>query len=452
MCDSTLLGELKNTLIQHFSVSEDKTENQESRSIFQREYDRVIFSDYFRSLSIKTQVVPSPENDHTHTRLTHSLEVASLGFDFAKKLLNKLLEVEDKKYNTGDSLTAEEREHRRILSHLPLCVATACLVHDIGNPPFGHSGEEAIQQFFVSNFAQCKHDSSYSYKNLSLTENEFKDLEFFDGNAYGFRVLTRLAGRRPENGDSLKSSGLGLSPVTLMSFCKYPFSAGNFPGNPKKRKFGFFCSEESFFLEIVTRLKMSPSKRHPLVYLVEASDDICYLIMDCEDAIKNGHFKFSELEDIFNLERYIRNKSIPGDFEDREKEVILQSISKIKNYDPNKPILLSELKALENIRAFLFRDLIQIAFNEYISNIDKVMAGDIGLNLLKESMKTLQRKEDFEKFEEKFLRNSLYTHTRKMTMELSGKKVLQDFLKKFLTSVSNYKTIGDFKCNSQYLI
>ncbi len=245
-----------------FGMEEFHEERQENRSEFQRDYDRLIFSAPFRRLQNKTQVFPLPGSIFVHNRLTHSLEVScvgrSLGNDVAKALLEKQPDLQDS-----------------FLSEIGSIVSAACLAHDLGNPPFGHSGEKAIATFFSEGKGLPLKDK--------LTPMEWADLTHFEGNANAFRLLThQFEGRR--------TGGFAMTYSTLASIVKYPFSS-SLAG--KKPKFGFFVSEEDSFRRIATelgliRLNEQPMKyaRHPLVYLVEAADDICYQMMDIEDAHK----------------------------------------------------------------------------------------------------------------------------------------------------------------------
>ena len=243
-------------------MEEFHEERQENRSEFQRDYDRLIFSAPFRRLQNKTQVFPLPGSIFVHNRLTHSLEVScvgrSLGNDVAKSILQRQPELQE-----------------TFLPEIGSIVSAACLAHDMGNPPFGHFGERAISTFFSEG------------KGLRLKEmlsaQEWNDLTHFEGNANAFRLLThQFEGRR--------KGGFVLTYSTLASIVKYPFSS-SLAGS--KSKFGFFVSEEESFRKVADELGLiqlseSPLKyaRHPLVYLVEAADDICYQMMDIEDAHK----------------------------------------------------------------------------------------------------------------------------------------------------------------------
>ena len=245
-----------------FGMEEFHEDRQENRSEFQRDYDRLVFSAPFRRLQNKTQVFPLPGSIFVHNRLTHSLEVScvgrSLGNDVSKAILTRQPVLYDS-----------------FLPEIGSIVSAACLAHDLGNPPFGHSGEKAISTFFSEGKGQ--------FLNEQISPVEWDDLTHFEGNANAFRLLThQFEGRR--------KGGFAMTYSTLASIVKYPFSS-SLAGN--KSKFGFFTSEEEGFRRIATELGLiqlndHPLKyvRHPLVYLVEAADDICYQMMDIEDAHK----------------------------------------------------------------------------------------------------------------------------------------------------------------------
>ena len=247
-----------------FGLEEQHEQRKDNRSEFQRDYDRLIFSAPFRRLQNKTQVFPLPGSIFVHNRLTHSLEVScvgrSLGNNIASLLLKKHPELED--------------TH---ISEIGAIVSAACLAHDLGNPPFGHSGERAISTYFSEGKGK-------ELKN-QLSSMEWDDIIHFEGNANAFRLLThQFLGRR--------KGGFVMTYSTLASIVKYPYSSQLAKGKPK---FGFFTSEARDFQRIAEELgikKLSeegePLKyaRHPLVYLVEAADDICYQMMDIEDAHK----------------------------------------------------------------------------------------------------------------------------------------------------------------------
>lgn len=227
---------------------------QHSRTEFQRDYDRLIFSPSFRRLQNKTQVFPLPGAIFVHNRLTHSLEVASVGRSLGTSVGLALKE----KY-AGQPWIDK-------LDSLDDIVAAGCLAHDMGNPPFGHSGERAIISYFSEGDGRRFQEM--------LTPHQWADLTHFDGNANAFRLLThQFIGHR--------QGGFAMTYSTLASIIKYPYASTECG---KKAKFGYFQSEEEAFSKLVERLGMEPLARHPLCFLVEAADDICYQIMDIEDA------------------------------------------------------------------------------------------------------------------------------------------------------------------------
>jgi dGTPase len=248
-----------------------------SRSAFEQDYDRIIFSHPFRRLQDKTQVHPLPEHDFVHTRLTHSLEVSSVGRSLGKRVGEIILE-----------------RHPHLATEFSLfdfgaIVAAAALAHDLGNPPFGHAGEDAISDFFLH------HDAGLYFKS-HITQEQWNDLIRFEGNAQGFRILDK------------EQYGLRLTYASLGTFTKYP-CASFFPGRDKKRKsqkkFGFFQSEAQAFEEVARDLELIVNEngswcRHPLAFLVEAADDICYSIIDLEDGCRLGLLSFDDTVELLS--------------------------------------------------------------------------------------------------------------------------------------------------------
>lgn len=259
-----------------------------SRSAFEQDYDRIIFSHPFRRLQDKTQVHPLPEHDFVHTRLTHSLEVSSVGRSLGKRAGEAILE-----------------RHPELKSEFTLydfgsIVAAAALAHDLGNPPFGHAGEDAISDFFLH------HPGGQRFQS-QVTEKEWSDLTHFEGNAQGFRLLNK------------EQYGLRLTYASLGAFTKYPCPS-HFPERDRSRKsqkkFGFFQSEKEAFTDVAGDLGLIQTHeaswcRHPLAFLVEAADDICYSIIDLEDGCRLGLVSFDDTVEL--LSGILRSKL------DREK-------------------------------------------------------------------------------------------------------------------------------------
>jgi dGTPase len=248
-----------------FGLEDYHNRGDEMRSDFQRDYDRLVFSSPFRRLQNKTQVFPLPGSIFVHNRLTHSMEVACVGRSIAR--------------NVAQALTAKYANEPWVgkLRDIPDIVAAACLAHDLGNPPFGHSGEKSISTFFS--------EGPGAVLQQQLTAKQWLDLTNFEGNANAFRQLThQFKGRRP--------GGFAMTYSMLASIVKYPFESSL---AVKANKFGFFTTETASFIKVADELGMLSRPgangevrycRHPLVYLVEAADDICYEVMDLEDAHK----------------------------------------------------------------------------------------------------------------------------------------------------------------------
>jgi len=248
----------------------------QARSPFQRDHDRILFSGPFRRLADKTQVFPLPVDDHVHSRLTHSLEVATLGRSLGTLVGRKLLAA-------GERLP-EGRDPRDVGD----CVSAACLAHDLGNPPFGHVGEQAIQEYFTTAAPPALLDP--------LSDRERQDLLRFEGNAQAFRILTRL--ERPWRG-----GGLALTYATLGAFMKYPCTSEVAAGGGRGRscrKHGLMAGEVATWEAIAPALGVARRgtaahwARHPLAFLTEAADDIAYLLLDLEDGYRLKHVREDE--------------------------------------------------------------------------------------------------------------------------------------------------------------
>ena len=296
-----------------FGQEHKHAERHDDRSEFKRDYDRLIFSSAFRRLQNKTQVFPLPGSIFVHNRLTHSLEVASVGMslgnDISRRIILKRPELKD-----------------TLFEEIGTIVSAACLAHDLGNPPFGHSGEKAIQTFFSEGAGQ-------SIKSM-VSQAFWDDITHFEGNANGFRILThRFKGRR--------QGGFVMTYPMLASIVKYPF-ASSLAGS--HGKFGFFTSETDSYQKIAEELGIiRKSKegepleyaRHPLVYLVEAADDICYEIMDIEDSHKLKILSYDETEHLLlnffekDIQQKIHQRIIDEGLTDENEKVVYMRASVI---------------------------------------------------------------------------------------------------------------------------
>lgn len=315
-----------------FGLEDYHKERGETRSDFQRDYDRLVFSSPFRRLQNKTQVFPLPGSIFVHNRLTHSIEVACVGRSLAREAVKAMLP----KYS--------DEEWSDKLHDIPDIVAAACLAHDLGNPPFGHSGEKAISTFFS--------EGPGSELKLQLTDAQWSDLINFEGNANSFRQLThQFNGRRP--------GGFAMTYSMLASIVKYPFESRV---SPKANKFGFFCSEKAAFERIADELGMirrsgdaASYARHPLVYLVEAADDICYEVMDLEDAHK---LKILGHDEVITL--------MLGFFDDNEKQHRKEVMSRID--DPNEKV--------GYMRSCVIGRMVERCAETFVANEDEILAGE----------------------------------------------------------------------------
>lgn len=368
-----------------------RKEENETRLGFEVDYDRVIFSSAFRSLQDKTQVIPLSKTSFVHTRLTHSLEVSVVGRSLGRKVGKSILQ----KY---PSLTKDYGYHFNDFGGI---VAAAALAHDIGNPPFGHSGEKAIGDYFLN--GNGKRFQDY------LGEKEYQDLIDFEGNANGFKILT-------ESKDGVQG-GLRLTYATLGAFMKYPKES--LPKKPSShvcdKKFGVFQSEVAFFNEVADELGLlkrpgsNGSARHPLAYLVEAADDICYTIIDFEDGINLGLIEEEmALEYLINL---VRNSL--------KKDVYYQ--------------LKTPQNRLAYLRSLAINTLVEEATAIFIDNEDSILNGTFSEALLETSQYKAQISDIIKISVEK-----IYRSDEVREKEIAGYNILSTLLDAFTSAFENY--------------
>jgi dGTPase len=366
-------------------------EPEEIRTAFQRDYDRIIFSSPFRRLQNKTQVFPLPGSIFVHNRLTHSLEVASVGRSLGNLVGLRLQQRRD----TSDAST---------LAEIGTIVSTACLAHDLGNPPFGHSGENAIANFFIKGGGKTSLDQ--------LPEEQKTDFTCFDGNANAFRLLSHTFNGRREG-------GFGLTYSTLAAMVKYPYEsclAGN------KQKFGFFQTEKQLYHKIashlgVRQLSSSPLHfaRHPLVYLVEAADDICYQIMDVEDAHKLKIISTNDAEALLMA------------FFDTVSDVGTLNV-----INENLKIVLDRNERISYLRAMVIGKLVRECGAIFLEKMDEVLDGVAIPSLIKQLEGTAQSamKEIKEISVER-----IYRDPAVIQIEIAGYKILGTLMEEFTPAV-----------------
>lgn len=359
-----------------------RAEQDETRLGFEVDYDRIIFSSAFRSLQDKTQVIPLSKTDFVHTRLTHSLEVSVVGRTLGRLVGKQVLE----KY---PHLT---EVHGYKMNDFGAIVAAAALAHDIGNPPFGHSGEKSIGEFF-------KNGDGKRFKSV-LNNKEYQDLCTFEGNANGFKILT----------DSKPGAdgGLRLSYATLGAFMKYPKES--LPYKPTKhiadKKYGFFQSDKEAFQEVAEDLGLIQTRsgkdisyaRHPLTFLVEAADDICYTIIDFEDGINLGL-----IPEEYALEYLV--KLVPHI--NRSKYAVLKDRASRVGY----------------LRALAIGTLINEAVAIFMKNEEAILNGTFGIGLLDKSSYQAQINDII-----KISVSNIYQSQEVVAKEIAGYEILNTLL------------------------
>ena len=379
--------------------AEHRNAHENFRTDYMRDYDRLIFSSQFRRLQNKTQVFPLPGAVFVHNRLTHSLEVASVGRSLGKAIGEKIVE----KYQTD--LDQEAIEFYRF--ELSAVIMTACIAHDIGNPPFGHSGEEAIRTYFRE-----LEGEKLQFLTENLSENQFNDFKYFEGNANAFRILTSI----------FNQSNLNLTYATLASIIKYPSDSTN--GFKKKnfisaKKSGFFDSEIEFYKRIANELNINALNaektifaRHPFVFLVEAADDICYRIIDLEDAHRLNIISIREAREL--LEPF---------FEDREgKRTIKEMVETIED----------DKQKLSFLRAMLIGKLVTKCAEVFFEHENQLLDGSLNkplIDLLDEKTIAL-----IDKIDEISVRK-IYNHKSVIEIEIAGYHVIGGLLKEFVSAV-----------------
>lgn len=374
--------------IKRFGLEERVLEEIHDRTQFQRDFDRLIFSSPFRRLQDKTQVFALPGSVFVHNRLTHSLEVSSVGRSLGN-MAAKLLR--ERNYTTSP-----------LLDEIGSVVATACLAHDLGNPPFGHSGESAMSHYFSNGRGRDLKDR--------VSEKEWLDLTHFEGNANALRLLThQFNGRR--------KGGFSLTYTSVASVIKYPFPSGAHPKG--KNKYGYFQAEKNHFEQIVAELGLTSLgnerfARHPLVYLVEVADDICYQFMDIEDSHKLKILTTEEVKVLFL--NFLHEPNQRKRFEEVCVEVT----------DANEQI--AYLRA--SVISLLVRECVKV----FIDNQDAILRGEFEKPLIDALPETLM---NAMKECERTAYAKIYRHPSVVEVEIAGYKILGSLLSEFVEAVLN---------------
>lgn len=372
------------------------TNSIERRRAYQRDYDRVIFSSAFRSLQDKTQVFPLPNGVLVHNRLTHSLEVSSVGRSLGVLIGQRICE------NYGRELTGEGKEFYAY--DLYNVLATACLCHDIGNPAFGHAGEDAISAFFRKNPELKKF----------FTEAGWQDLVHFEGNANALRLLTKSGNKNHEN-------GLQLTYSTLCSIAKYPCeSTARDKKDIHRKKFGFFQPEKEIFTDIAKKTAMIENSssplaysRHPFVWLVEAADDICYNLMDLEDAHQLGIIEHTVCVDLL-------------------KNLVLHlGLDNLKTIENRLNTINEKNQRIAYLRSKAIGGLIMRAADIYLTHFEEILNGNFQRSLfdiISDDTSELSQIIDFSI-------HNVYNHIRVVEIENAGYNVMYELLSHLIPSV-----------------
>lgn len=377
------------------------------RSPFVKDQDKIIFSGAFRRMSRKTQVHPMAVNDHVHNRLTHSLEVANVGRSLGDLVEAKLKKKDENKFFKKDGMY-----------ELGEIVRAACLAHDIGNPPFGHAGESAIQGW-AKNREETEKNKTNGVLSTGLDEL-FADLKSFDGNAMGFRVLTSLE-YHSENG------GMNLSYPTLAATIKYPWTVSD--SRNTKKKFNCFNSEKESFNKIFDELGLvlgQDTVRHPLSYLVEAADDICYSMLDLEDACEMSLLSLDDFLSITNeVDRY----------SDCSNEV-----GKHKDLKPSRKTAL--------FRGLVINKLVEEVANTFVDNYDEILSGAFGkrfddlLSENKDALTVISKAKGM-------CRERVYIHPRKVEVEIGAYRCIECMMDLFFDAAEELAEVNN--CNLKKL-
>lgn len=385
------------------------------RNEFQKDYHRIICSASFRRLQDKTQVFPLDNSDFVRTRLTHSIEVASFTKSLGQTAFQYLID-----YNKDEELTPEIKEK--------VCSILECagLLHDIGNPPFGHFGEDSIRNWFISNLSKIKFNDTSVEKCLS--KQMLNDLYNFEGNAQALRLLSKLHYLVDEN-------GMHLTYALLNTLIKYPVSSCNInkdSGNIKDKKMGYYFAEQELFEEI-THSTGAIDCRYPLTYLLEAADDIAYHTADIEDAVKKGFLSYSQILKELQSEKYQNECADEQELQSYKKaiDVLVEKYSKAKEKDIPNP----ELNAVQNWIIYVQGFLMSCASYGFTKNYQLIMNGTFTSEVMSGS-----RGNALSKALGGITRDYLFKSYSIYKSEISAGKIINFLLDTFVPAAVKYDT------------
>jgi len=374
-------------LLSEYRYAEEKEKvgidySEPSRNSFERDYDRIIFSSSFRRLGKKTQVHPMSPNDHIHTRLTHSLETASIGRSLGFKVAKKL-ELDKNK--------------------VACIIQSACLAHDIGNPPFGHAGESAIRGWFQDHQEVLK----------CLESVEYNDFLYWEGNAQAFRILTQIE-------HHLFNGGMRLTYAVLGAMMKYPWTSEQ---RNEKDKYGCFWEERNILNKVCEKLKMKKThgvnfhwSRNPFALLTEAADDVCYRVLDIEDAHELKILSFNEIKELFE----VPNKS--NGIVDKSDFYTEEQIEYMANKDS------SERRRISYLRACFLNSCVDEIVEAFVSNKDQIINGDFQGALIDKVAPKINK--IFKEIDSK-CKTVIFNEKRKVELELGSYSIMSTLLENF---------------------
>ena len=370
-----------------------------ARTPFHKDYDRIIFSPAFRRLDRKTQVHPLTENDHIHTRLTHSLEVGSVGRSLGAQV--------------GQALKLPANMNA---SDVGALVQAACLAHDIGNPPYGHTGEDAIRHWF--------RDAENAHFLEGLTDLQKADLQTFEGNAQGFRLVTQVESHRFQG-------GMRLTFGTLGAFLKYPWTV-NYVHSGEAKKFGCYQAELEILRTVAKRLGLIELKpdfwaRHPLVYLLEAADDICYGLIDLEDGIEMELLSYQEVEALLQPLLAEQWDAISGQLEFAD----------------------NQRRRLQMLRGLAMEVMVNSVSQAFIKNEAVLLRGELQGDLIDYCPPVIKQVVNAAK---NMARERIFRDSRKLAVEIGSYSTLGVLLEAFLSAVRERVLNGEATFRNQRVL
>ncbi len=378
----------------------------DGRNDFESDYGRVVFSPGIRRMHDKTQVFPLISDDNIHTRLTHSLEVSTIAYSLGINLCS----------NEEFKKKAKLQTENNLFRIIPTILKTVSLCHDIGNPPFGHYGEKVISDFFNDFLDEKEEINKKKVASLNLSTEEIEDLINFDGNAQGFRVLSSL--------QTLQDPyGLNLTIASLSSYLKYTKLAGE-ELSDSNDKIGVFQTEKEKLLKIrdITGLG---TKKHPLAYLMEAADNICYLVMDIEDGYNKRYFTFD-----FLLKQLKKNAGISD---------------LVQNYEENDMKIIDEMglnvdnSKMVQFRVYLLKHLVENAINKFMDMYDDITEGKFNDELIS------KKNDPLPKALNNFCIDHIIKNKEVVSLEVSGETILRNLLCYFIKGLIEYKPVAEKK-------